>query len=92
VRVHIDLQSAFRSLTTKFENVMINVGGLADYVPKADAKIRRIFVKADPPWKLPLTMVIRLNCLLCVMHKYLVNNSNQPVCTSKGIVWITGRS
>jgi hypothetical protein len=41
-RVHVDPQSAFQCLTTKFENVTIDVGGATDYVPKADAKIRQI--------------------------------------------------
>lgn len=40
--MHIDPQSAFQSLTTKFENVMINVGGVTDYIPKAFVKIRQI--------------------------------------------------
>jgi hypothetical protein len=39
VRVHVDPQRAFYSLTTKFENVTIDVGGVANYVPKVDAKI-----------------------------------------------------
>lgn len=40
LRVHVDPQSAFRSLTMKFKNVTIDVGGMADYLPKADAKIK----------------------------------------------------
>ncbi len=39
-RVYVDPQSAFQSLMTKFENVTFDVGGVTDYVPKADAKIR----------------------------------------------------
>ncbi len=39
-RVHVDPQSAFQSLTTQFENVMIDIAGTTDYVPKADARIR----------------------------------------------------
>jgi len=58
IRVHTDPQSAFRTLTTKFENVMIDTGGAGDYVPKADIQIRRIKemvrgIKAVLPWKLP---------------------------------------
>ena len=58
IRVHTDPQSAFRMLTTKFENVVIIAGGVGDYVPKADIQIRRIKemvrgIKAVLPWKLP---------------------------------------
>jgi hypothetical protein len=58
VRVHTDPQSAFRTLTTKFENVVIDTGGAGDYIPKADIQIRRIKamvrgIKAVLPWKLP---------------------------------------
>jgi len=42
VRIHRDPQSAFRLLTTKFENVVINTKGAGDYVPKEDIQIRRI--------------------------------------------------
>jgi hypothetical protein len=35
-------QIAFCSLTAKFENVVINLGGASNFVPKVDAKIRRI--------------------------------------------------
>jgi hypothetical protein len=58
VRVHTDPQCALRSLTTKFENVVIDTGGSGDYVPKVDIQIRRIKVmirgiKATLPWRLP---------------------------------------
>jgi hypothetical protein len=58
IRVHADPQSAFRNLTTKFENIVIDTGGAGDYVPKVDIQIRRIKemargVKATLPWKLP---------------------------------------
>lgn len=58
IRVHTDPQSAFRTLTTKFENVVIDIGGTGDYVPKADIQIRRIKemvrgIKAVLPWRLP---------------------------------------
>jgi hypothetical protein len=39
IRVHADPQSAFQSLTTKFENVVIDTGGAGDYVPKVDIQI-----------------------------------------------------
>jgi hypothetical protein len=42
VRVHTDPQSAFRSLITKFENVVIDTGGAGNYGPKVDIHIRRI--------------------------------------------------
>ncbi len=62
VRVYIDPQSALRSMATKFENIEIDVGGAGDYVPKVDAKIRRIkeryrSIKDGLPWKLPPAMV-----------------------------------
>jgi hypothetical protein len=55
--VHADPQSAFRSLSTKFENVVIDTGGAGNYVPKVDIQIRGIKevvrgVKATLPWKL----------------------------------------
>jgi hypothetical protein len=58
IRVQTDPQSAFRTLTTKFENVVIDTGGAGDYVPKADIQKRRIKeivrgIKAVLPWKLP---------------------------------------
>jgi hypothetical protein len=40
VRVYVDPQSALKTLATKFEGVSIDVGGA--FVPKVDAKIRRI--------------------------------------------------
>jgi hypothetical protein len=45
-----------------FENVVIDVRSARDFVPKVDAKIRRIkevyrSVKAAIPWKLPLSLV-----------------------------------
>jgi hypothetical protein len=41
-RVHTDPQSAFRTLTTKFENVVIDTGGAGGYVPKADIEICKV--------------------------------------------------
>jgi hypothetical protein len=62
VRVYVDPQSALRALATKFENVVIDVGGAGDHLPKVDAKIRRIkeryrSVKASLPWQLPMSLV-----------------------------------
>jgi hypothetical protein len=56
IRVHTDPQSAFRTLMTMFDNVIINTGGAGDYIPKADIQIRRIKemvrgIKAMLPWK-----------------------------------------
>jgi hypothetical protein len=42
VRVHTDPQSSFRAIATSFENVIINVSGAGDFVPRVDVKIRRI--------------------------------------------------
>ncbi len=62
VRVHVDPQSALKSMATKFENVEIDIGGAGDYVLKVDDKIRRIkerycSKKDGLPWKLPPAMV-----------------------------------
>jgi hypothetical protein len=63
--VYTDPQSAFRSLTTQYPGVVIDVGGAGDYISKVDAKIRRIkelyrSVKAGLPWKLPQLLVKEL--------------------------------
>jgi hypothetical protein len=60
--VYVDLQSALKSLATKFENIEIDVGGAGNYIPKVDAKIQRIkeryrSIKNGLPWKLPPAMV-----------------------------------
>lgn len=39
VRVHMDQQRAFQSITTQFKKVEINVRGAGDYIPKIDTKI-----------------------------------------------------
>jgi hypothetical protein len=62
VRVHTDPQSAFRPLTTSFENVVIDVGGAQDYVPVVDTIIRRIkkvyrAIKSTMLWPLPNMLV-----------------------------------
>ncbi len=44
IRVHTDPQSSFRTIATSFENVVIDVSGAGDFVPKVDVKIRRIKV------------------------------------------------
>jgi hypothetical protein len=56
--VYTDPQSLFQSMTRNFPGVAIDVGGMGDYVAKADAKIQRIKytyrkVKLGLPWKLP---------------------------------------
>jgi hypothetical protein len=61
-RVYVDPQSALKTLAMKFENVSVDVGGASDFVPKVDAKIRRIkeryrSVKAGLKWSLPKMMV-----------------------------------
>jgi hypothetical protein len=61
-RMHTDPQNSFRSLTTSFENVVIDTSGGGDFVPKVNIKIRRIKevyrgVKAELPWKLPPLLV-----------------------------------
>jgi bifunctional pyridoxal-dependent enzyme with beta-cystathionase and maltose regulon repressor activities len=60
--IHVDPQSALKSLETKFPNVSIDVAGTKDYVPKADIKIRRIMeryrsMKASLAWNLPMILV-----------------------------------
>ena len=60
--VYVDPQSAFKMMTQDFQGVEIDVGGVADYVTKVDAKIRRIKetyrkVKHCLPWKLPRVLV-----------------------------------
>jgi hypothetical protein len=54
----VDQQSSFRSLMNPSKNVGIDVGGTGDYVPKADAMIKRMKniyrgIKSDLKWKLP---------------------------------------
>jgi hypothetical protein len=58
IRGQADPQSAFRSLSTKFENILIDTGGAGDYVPKVDIQIFRVKemvrgIKATLPWKSP---------------------------------------
>jgi hypothetical protein len=60
--VYVDPQSAFKSMTTMFPGVILDVGGAKDHVCKVDAKIRRIkelyrSVKSGLPWQLPNVMV-----------------------------------
>jgi hypothetical protein len=62
VRVYVDPQSALKMLATKFEGVSIDVGGAGDFVPKVDAKIRRIkeryrSVKAGLKWQIPPVLI-----------------------------------
>jgi hypothetical protein len=60
--VYVDPQSGFRTLKNMFPGVLVDDGGAADYVPKADIKIRRIkeiyrAIKNGLPWKLPINLV-----------------------------------
>jgi hypothetical protein len=60
--VYTDPQSAFRSLTTQYPGVVIDVGGAGDYVSKVDAKIWRIkelyrSVRSGLPWRLPPSLM-----------------------------------
>jgi hypothetical protein len=68
--LHTDPQSAFRTLTSQFPGVVIDVGGAGDYVSKVDAKICHIkelyrSVKAGLPWKLPPSLVKDCCSLAC---------------------------
>jgi hypothetical protein len=60
--VNVDPHSTFVRLRTQYPGVLIDVGGAKDYVPVADAKIRRVkemyrAVKAGLAWKLPKSRV-----------------------------------
>jgi hypothetical protein len=65
--VYVDPQSGFRALKNLFPGVLIDDGGASDYVPKVDAKIKRIkelyhAVKNGLPWQLPVALVKHLVC------------------------------
>jgi hypothetical protein len=60
--MYTDPQSSFRSMTQDFPGVAIGIGGMGDYLAKADAKIRRVKdtyrkMKLGLPWKLPAVLV-----------------------------------
>jgi hypothetical protein len=60
--MYTDPQSLFRSMTQDFPGVAIDVGGMGDYLAKADAKKRRVKdtyrkVKLGLPLKLPAVLV-----------------------------------
>jgi hypothetical protein len=60
--VYTDPHSSFQSMTQDFPGVEIDVGGAGDYVPKVDAKIRRIKetyrkVKSGLVWELPRQLI-----------------------------------
>jgi hypothetical protein len=62
VRVYTLPQSAFRMLTTRFENMVIDTGGAGDYFPKPSIQIRRVKEmvrgsKAMLRMKLPLVLL-----------------------------------
>jgi hypothetical protein len=65
--VHVDPQTGFRALKNLFPGVLIDDGGVSDYLPKVDSKIKRIkelyrAVKNGLPWKLPVALVKLLVC------------------------------
>jgi hypothetical protein len=65
--VYVDPQSGFRALKNRFPGVLIDDGGVSDYVPKVDSKIKRIkelyrAVKNGLPWKLPIAFINHLVC------------------------------
>ena len=60
--VYVDPHRTFRAMQRDFPGVEIDVGGARDYVPKVDAKIRRLkevyrAVKSGLPWQLPWSLV-----------------------------------
>jgi len=60
--VNADPHSTFRSTQRDFPGVEVDVGGARDYVPKVDAKIRRLkevyrAVKSGLQWQLPGSLV-----------------------------------
>jgi len=83
VRVHMDPQSAFRTLTTKFKKMVIDTGGVGDYVPKGDVQIKRIKqivrgVKATLPWKLPPGLLKDL--VVFAVSRINIRRSTENVC------------
>ncbi len=75
--VHMDPQSAFRTLTTQFLGIVIDIGGAGDYVSKVDTKLQRIkelyrSVKPGLPWKLPPSLVKDLLRTQCHILIYIV--------------------
>jgi len=60
--VYVDPHSTFRGMQRDFPGVEVDVGGARDYVPKVDAKIRRLkevyrAVKSGLQWQLPESLV-----------------------------------
>jgi hypothetical protein len=60
--VYVDPHSMFRGMQQDFPGVEVDVGGARDYVPKVDAKIRRLkevyrAVKSGLQWQLPRSLV-----------------------------------
>jgi hypothetical protein len=60
--VYADPHSTFRSMQQDFPGVEVDIGGAKDYVPKVDAKIRRLkevyrAVKSGLQWQLPGSLV-----------------------------------
>ena len=77
--IHTDPHASFLKLYTQFPGVLLNTGGMKDYVHKVDAKIRRIketyhSVKAGLAWKLEGPLVD--DCIAyCVTRKNLRHTS-----------------
>jgi hypothetical protein len=81
--VYTDPQSAFCSLTTQYPGVVIDVGGVGDYVSKVDAKIRCIkelyrSVKSRLLWKLPPSLSSeRPSSLRCGLTEHTAHYGTQ---------------
>jgi hypothetical protein len=83
VRVYVNPQSTFRSLTTKYPGVVIDPSGAGDHVPKVDAKIRRGSLprgKGRSTVEITAGLSKRFGCLLCCTAKCAIYLSNQPAC------------
>lgn len=84
MKVDTHAQSAFRSLTIQFESVVIDVGGLQDYVPTIDAKIKRIKevyrgIKSMLQWRVPgflVQVLVAFAVYFIDMHRTSTINCN----------------
>jgi hypothetical protein len=84
IRVHTDPQSAFWSLVMQFENVVIDIGGVQDYVPIVDVKITRMkeiyrSIRLTLKWNLPSLLVQDLVAFAIShmnMHRTMTINLN----------------
>jgi len=86
--MYTDPQSSFRSMTQDFPGIAINVGGMEDYLAKADAKIRRVKdtyrkVKLGLPWKPPAILVKDLVAYaVSRLNIWRTTSLNENVCPS----------